>query len=208
MKKIYAIFAAMMVAMTISAEPVQQDIDLSAEAWGWGWGSSVANVEGGLQCTITGEWSAVSTGWGDLIDMSGWDKLVIVVENIEGCDGEWWYLKALIRDSAFVSEDKNPQMTFELSKDHNPAETNYLVIDLTKEVAGFDKTAVKVLAIQSQFTGSFLVSRAFLEKAGDEQGVENVSIKNNGILYNLLGQPVDEDYKGIVILNGRKMIVR
>ena len=208
MKKIFSFVIAALAAVSLSAEPVQQDIDLSAEAWGWGWGSSVANVEGGLQCTITGEWSAVSTGWGDLIDMSGWDKLVIVVENIEGCDGQWWYLKALIRDSAFVSEEQNPQMTFELSKDHNPAETNYLVIDFTQEVFGFDKTAVKVLAIQSQFAGSFLVSRVFLEKAGDEQGVENVSIKNNGIRYNLLGQPVGEDYKGIIILNGRKQVVR
>ena len=38
--------------------------------------------------------------------------------------------------------------------------------------------------------------------------VENVAIKNNGIRYNLMGQRVDENYKGVVILNGRKMIVR
>ena len=38
--------------------------------------------------------------------------------------------------------------------------------------------------------------------------VENVAIKNDGIRYNLMGQPVDENYKGIIILNGRKMIVR
>lgn len=38
--------------------------------------------------------------------------------------------------------------------------------------------------------------------------VENVAIKNDGIRYNLMGQIVDENYKGIIILNGRKMIVR
>ena len=38
--------------------------------------------------------------------------------------------------------------------------------------------------------------------------VENVAIKNNGIRYNLMGQRVDENYMGVVILNGRKMIVR
>ena len=38
--------------------------------------------------------------------------------------------------------------------------------------------------------------------------VENVGIKNDGIRYNLMGQKVDENYKGIIILNGRKMIVR
>lgn len=206
MKKIFSFVVAALAAVTISAEPIQQDIDLSADAWAWGWGSSVAAVEGGLQCTITGEWSAVSTGWGDLIDMSEWDKLVIVVENITGCDGEWWYLKTLIRDEDFVDENTNPQMTFELSKDHNPAETNYLVIDLKQNVAGFDKTRVKVLAIQSQFAGSFLVSRAFLEKEIIETAVENVTLRENGIRYNLLGQQVDENYKGVVILNGKKMI--
>ena len=38
--------------------------------------------------------------------------------------------------------------------------------------------------------------------------VENVATKNDGIRYNLMGQKVDENYKGIIILNGRKMIVR
>ena len=38
--------------------------------------------------------------------------------------------------------------------------------------------------------------------------VENVAIKNDGIRYNLMGQRVDENYMGVVILNGRKMIVR
>lgn len=38
--------------------------------------------------------------------------------------------------------------------------------------------------------------------------LDNVAIKNDGIRYNLMGQKVDENYKGIIILNGRKMIVR
>ena len=38
--------------------------------------------------------------------------------------------------------------------------------------------------------------------------LDNVAIKNDGIRYNLMGQIVDENYKGIVILNGCKMIVR
>lgn len=38
--------------------------------------------------------------------------------------------------------------------------------------------------------------------------VENVATKNDGIRYNLMGQKVDEHYKGVIILNGRKMIVR
>ena len=38
--------------------------------------------------------------------------------------------------------------------------------------------------------------------------VENVAIKNDGIRYNLMGQKVDENYKGVVIINGRKIMVR
>ena len=38
--------------------------------------------------------------------------------------------------------------------------------------------------------------------------VENVDIKNDGIRYNLMGQKVDENYKGIIILNGKKTLVR
>jgi hypothetical protein len=38
--------------------------------------------------------------------------------------------------------------------------------------------------------------------------VDNVAIKNDGIRYNLMGQKVDENYKGIIILNGKKTLVR
>ena len=36
--------------------------------------------------------------------------------------------------------------------------------------------------------------------------VENVAIKNDGIRYNLMGQKVDDHYKGIVIINGKKIM--
>lgn len=38
--------------------------------------------------------------------------------------------------------------------------------------------------------------------------VDYVAIKNDGIRYNLMGQKVDENYKGIIILNGKKTLVR
>ena len=41
---------------------------------------------------------------------------------------------------------------------------------------------------------------------GTPQGIENVSFKNNNKLYNVLGQEVGEDYKGVVIRNGEKFI--
>ena len=54
----------------------------------------------------------------------------------------------------------------------------------------------------------FNVKKVSLSPIEIPTAVENVAIKNDGIRYNLMGQRVDENYKGVVILNGRKMIVR
>ena len=54
----------------------------------------------------------------------------------------------------------------------------------------------------------FNVKKVSLSPIEIPAAVENVATKNDGIRYNLMGQKVDENYKGIIILNGRKMIVR
>ena len=54
----------------------------------------------------------------------------------------------------------------------------------------------------------FNVKKVSLSPIEIPAAVDNVAIKNDGIRYNLMGQKVDENYKGIIILNGRKMIVR
>lgn len=41
---------------------------------------------------------------------------------------------------------------------------------------------------------------------GDVQGIENVRYQNDNKLYNVLGQEVNEDYKGVVIRNGEKFV--
>lgn len=46
------------------------------------------------------------------------------------------------------------------------------------------------------------------EEPGDGTAVNNTTIQYNGLRYNVMGMLVDESYKGIVICNGRKMIVR
>jgi hypothetical protein len=206
MKKIFTFFIAALAAVTLSAEPVQQDITLNAEDW-WGWDSSKENVGDNLVGTITAQWGAIATSFGAQ-DWSSWEKLVVVLDNIDGCVGEWWYLKAELRNPNY-EYPASVTMSGELGLEgHNPAETNYLVVDLKNVSVGFDITQVDALVLQSQATGSFTVSRVFLEKEGDEQAIENVNVRNNGIRYNILGQPVDEDYKGVVITNGQKTIVR
>ena len=54
----------------------------------------------------------------------------------------------------------------------------------------------------------FNVKKVSLSPIDIPAALDNVTIKNDGIRYNLMGQIVDENYKGIIILNGRKMMVR
>ena len=145
-------------------DPVTEDITLDASAW-WGWDSSHKNVDGKLLGTVTDTWGAIATNL-DNADWSGWNKLVVVVDNIEGCVGEYWYLKAELRDNSFdPNASENVTMSGELGiEGHDPHETNYVVIDLTAVPDGFDITNVDALVLQSAVTGSFTVSRIFLEK--------------------------------------------
>ena len=54
----------------------------------------------------------------------------------------------------------------------------------------------------------FNVKKVSLSPIEIPTSLENVAIKNDGIRYNLMGQKVDENYKGIIILNGKKTLVR
>lgn len=206
MKKFYSFIIAAMTVVTMCAETVQQDIALTPSDWGWGYNCSVTAVEGGLQAQLTGDWGALSTGWAPEIDLSGWDKIIILVDRMDGCAGEWFQLKAYLRDHA---DNEKCQMEGLLGNDADGTQQQYLVIDLKQEKTGFDLTKARVLAIQCQPNGAkFLISRVYLEKEEEATAIEQVTLRSNGIRYNLLGQPVGEDYKGIVILNGHKMIVR
>lgn len=206
MKKFYSFIIAAMTVVTMCAETVQQNIALTPGDWGWGYNCSVTAVEGGLQAQLTGDWGALSTGWNPEIDLSGWDKIIILVDRMDGCAGEWFQLKAYLRDHA---DNEKCQMEGLLGNDADGTQQQYLVIDLKQEKTGFDLTKARVLAIQCQPNGAkFLISRVYLEKEEEATAIEQVTLRSNGIRYNLLGQPVGEDYKGIVILNGHKMIVR
>ena len=52
----------------------------------------------------------------------------------------------------------------------------------------------------------FNVKKVSLSPIEIPTSLENVAIKNDGIRYNLMGQKVDENYKGIVIINGKKIM--
>lgn len=107
MKKfIFTLTIAAMAAVSMNAELVQQDIPLTTETWGWGYNSTVTAVEGGLQTQITGEWGALSTGWDPVTDLSEWDKIIFLVDSMKGCKGDWFQLKAYLRDQADNEKNK------------------------------------------------------------------------------------------------------
>ena len=171
---------------TPEPQMLTEDITLDASAW-WGWDSSKENVDGKLAGTITDAYGAIATSFGNA-NWSGWNKLVVVVDNIEGCEGQYWYLKAELRDNSFdPNASENVTMSGELGiVGHNPNETNYVVIDLTAVPDGFDITNVDALVLQSEATGSFTVSRIFLEKPAPAEDVNitpNVDPDHAGVYY-------------------------
>ena len=156
--------------------------------WTWGYNSEVVNDGDMLKCILTGEWGAMATGW-NTTDLSGWDKIVIVVENLNGCDGEWFKLKAYLRD--YVNKDSEQgQMEATLGLDAEDNVQNYLVIDLKEEGKNVNLTACGVLAIQCQPNGAeFKISRVYLEK---EENVER-EVAKLGINLPTENRPADNN---------------
>ena len=169
MRKLFTFLCAALMSVGMFGATVQENKSLDASVW-WGWNSTQANVESKLEGTITGAYGAIGTSF-ENANWSGWNKLVvvvdnIVVDNIEGCVGEYWYLKAELRDNSFdPNASENVTMSGELGiEGHDPHETNYVVIEFASVPEGFDITNVSQLVLQSAATGSFTVSRIFLEK--------------------------------------------
>ena len=98
------------------------------------------------------------------------------------------------------------------------ADTNYVVIDLTAVPDGFDITNVDALVMQSAETGSFTVSRIFLEKPAPAEDVNitpNVDPDHAGVYYstffdsaNKYALPVPEGVEAYVAdLSGANLLL-
>ena len=153
------------------ADPNREYLSLDPSAWTWGYNSVPEAVAGGIKTTIISDWGALSMGWDPERDLSEWDKIVFEVSHMEDCAGNWFKLKAYLRDE---SDNENKQMEGLLGLDAVDNDLNYLVIDLHQQVEGFDLTKARVLAVQCEPTGGiFTISSAYLLKENHE-GVEEV----------------------------------
>ena len=184
------------------ADPNREYLSLDPSAWTWGYNSVSGAVADGLQTTIISDWGAVSMGWDPSRDLSEWDKIVFEVSHMDGCAGDWFKLKAYLRD---ITESEPNQMEGLLGLDAPDNKLNYLVIDLHQPVEGFDLTKARVLAVQCEPTGAtFTISSAYLLKENHE-GIENIVltekaqkvivdgviyIVRDGKLFNLTGAQV------------------
>ena len=141
--------------------PYREYLSLDPAAWTWGYNSVSGAGEGGLQTTIVSDWGAVSMGWDPERDLSEWDKIVFEVSHMDGCDGQWFKLKAYLRD---ITESEPNQMEGLLGLDAPDNQLNYLVIDLHQNKA-CDLTKARILAVQCEPTGGiFTISSAYLLK--------------------------------------------
>ena len=91
---------------------------------------------------------------------------------MNGCDGEWWKLKAYLRDN---TESEPNQMEGFVGLDAEDNQQHYLVIDLHQNKV-CDITKARSLAIQCQPNGGiFKISRVYFEKEEEETAVENIT---------------------------------
>jgi len=167
------------------ADPNREYLSLDPSAWSWGYNSVSGSVEGGLQTTIISDWGAVSTGWDPSRDLSEWDKIVFEVSHMDGCDGQWFKLKAYLRDE---SESEPNQMEGLLGLDAPDNQLNYLVIDLHQNKA-CDLTKARILAVQCEPTGGiFTISSVYLLK-------ESAPAAKYYIVGSMNSWQVDENYE-------------
>lgn len=180
------------------------DIDLTAASWGWGWGVNTSNDGANLVGELTGGWGAVSTGWDPAADWSAYKTLVCVIESAEsslapGEDGPFFQILAKGNSddekAAYYSfsETFTSQKTFEIPLDPKYAGT------------------VKQFWFQGKAAGDkIVISKVYLTTKEATTGIQSAKAQaqKSAIRYNLAGQKVDGNYKGIVIENGKKMMVK
>ena len=74
-----------------------------------------------------------------------------------------------------------------------------------------DAAGSKTIKLSRSKASTNLYITSFVITRGGSTGIENTIVKpaiENGIRYNLAGQRVDENYKGVVIMNGKKYVVK
>ena len=121
------------------------------------------------------------------------EKEIIIPSNV-------WYDDVLIDSDPWISADVETDYETTVEDGQTYYEhkfTNKLTITVEKSSEAREGT------IEIDALGLPVVIKISQEATA---GVENVTIKNNGKYYNVLGIEVGEDYQGVVIRNGEKFV--
>lgn len=158
MKKIFTLIAAVVFGLgTINA---QDEVDLDISNWGWGWSVESSYADGILTGTLTGGYGALSTGWNDAQDWSGYSKITAVIESYSNDWGKFYFQDSegnAVTETTFSTINSQTKVELALSAD----------------LKGIND--VKQLGIQGKAAGDVIkVSRVFLTKGSSEEPGETV----------------------------------
>lgn len=179
------------------AKPTTQNLSLSNLTTGWNSDYDVASHT----ISITGEESGGKGWWLSSADYSDFDN--VVVEFDPAVTAEWGKLVVeYVADGVAASE----------AEFYQGATCVVAALDAT------NKNAVKQIYIMGNTGATYTLKAAYLAVAsatpeaqtGTPSGIEVNKVNNqyNGVRYNLAGQKVAESYKGMVIMNGKKYVVK
>ena len=93
----------------------------------------------------------------------------------------------------------------------NPVNYGFMFTNLTEQQKGMAKGAIYIAVAGTAPVAEAFARIKWLDEDGNVTaitGAKTETILNDGAIYNLAGQKVDANYKGIVIKNGKKMIQR
>ena len=169
-QKILSLLVLLLTAATGAwADKVQENISILAADWNAGSGTYVTNDGDLMKVILTSEWGIAAYAWAQPVDLSNCDKLVVVVVNMNGCDGEHYKLRAFLQDETLSS---NAQMEAYVGLDDDDNLQHEMVFDFTQQT-NLDLTKVKKLGIQCQPNGAeYKISRVYIEKEAPKAEVE------------------------------------
>lgn len=156
--------------------------------------------------TSTLSWDASSswvawgwTNWSGGYDCSAFDAFVVEFAEPTNANGKLW-----IKDNYGVSSE-DPVGSFE--------EATSVAVLKFADATGVAPSCLTMIGIQAGEGAAFKVKAAYacttdLIPSGIKAIENNTAADNNAVRYNLAGQKVSKSYKGIVIQNGKKFMVR
>ena len=192
----------------------------------WAWSSWDGNVSHNSKttyaedCAIHPGWHATATVEQTItnlpkgvytIKFRGWD-------NSDTTEGTYAYVKTsatpAVEEGAELDRSVNYAAYLDMESKNIPSDgiQNIVVTDgiLTLGFAWGGQSQAFF-----EYVNLFMTGKAegvdYAKEYGDASGIEIVEVNNkaqNGVLYNIAGQKVDKSFKGIVIMNGKKVVIK